>query len=574
MSDTNENNEEKSPAESIKERSQLLRGTIVEGLNDPITGGIADSDTLLTKFHGCYQQDDRDLRNERRKQKLEPLYSFMVRVRVPGGVCTPRQWLEMDRLANSYANQTLKLTTRQAYQFHGVLKRNLKTTIKEVNDALLDTLAACGDVNRNVMCNPNPALSPMHADAHRWACAISDHLTPRTRAYHEIWLDKERIAGGPETEEEPIYGKTYLPRKFKIGIAIPPHNDVDLYSQDLGLIAIEENGALAGFNIAVGGGLGMTHNVRETYPRLAEVIGFCAPDQVVSVCEAMVKVQRDYGDRQNRAHARFKYTLDDHGIEWLHEELQTRLGWALAPARPFTFKQNVDEYGWIKGSDDHWHRVIFIQNGRVRDSDEAQMMTGLREIAKIHQGDYRLTPNQNLMISGVPEKEKARIDALLEQYRMAPSETRSALRLHSMACVAFPTCPLAMAESERYLPDFLVKIEALLEQNGLLDQPITIRMTGCPNGCARPYIAEIGLVGRAPGIYNLYLGAGFHGQRLNRLYKPSLKEEQILAELAPILKDYADNREPDEHFGDFVIRRGYVDEVTEGRLFHAGLEEI
>ncbi len=562
-----------SAVEKIKRASDQLRGTLVESLNDPLTGAIADDDTSLIKFHGSYQQDDRDLRNERRKQKLEPLYQFMIRVRVPGGVCAPAQWLEMDRLANTYANKTLKLTTRQAYQLHGVLKRNLKETIKEVNAVLLDTLAACGDVNRNVMCNPNPTQSAVHAEVHEWVKKISAHLTPKTGAYHEIWLDKKRVAGGPE-EEEPIYGKTYLPRKFKMGAAIPPYNDVDVYSQDIGLIAIEEEGTLAGFNVVVGGGLGMTHNDRATYPRVGDVIGFCKPDQVVRVSEEIVKIQRDYGDRKNRAHARLKYTIDDRGIDWFKEELNKRLGWSLEEARPFQFKQNADVYGWLKGTDGKWNRVIFIQNGRVLDTEELPMMTGLREIAKVHQGDFRLTPNQNLMICGVSDTEKDRIDGLLETYRMRDTDQHSAARLRSMACVAFPTCGLAMAESERYLPGLLTKIETLLAEHGLSEQPITIRMTGCPNGCARPYIAEIAFVGKAPGIYNMYLGGGFHGQRLNRLYKPSLKEEQILEELALIFKDYAAHREDDEPLGDFVIRRGYVDEVKEGRLVHEGLEVL
>ncbi len=574
MSTNASTQDDRTPVERIKEKSQYLRGTIAEGLQDPVTGSIAEDDTQLTKFHGCYQQDDRDLRTERQKQKLEPLYSFMVRVRVPGGMCTPSQWLEMDRLANTYANHTLKLTTRQAFQFHGVYKRNLKRTIKEVNDALLDTLAACGDVNRNVMCNPNPALSPLHADTLKWAQAISEHLTPRTSAYHEIWCDRKRVAGGPP-DEEPVYGKTYLPRKFKMGIAVPPHNDVDVFSQDIGLIACAtEEGQLAGFNVAVGGGMGMTHNVRETYPQLATVIGFSPTDHILAVCEEIVKIQRDHGDRTNRAHARLKYTIDDRGIEWFTRTLAERLGFALDAARDVTFTQNGDVYGWQTGGDDRWHYTLFIQNGRVRDEGEQRMMSGLRAIARVHTGDFRLTPNQNLMICGVTEPDKAKIDALLAEYGMANGAAKSALRLRSMACVAFPTCGLAMAESERYLPQLLDKIEDLLQANGLNDTPMTIRMTGCPNGCARPYIAEIGLVGRAPGIYNLYLGGGFYGQRLNRLYKPSLKEPQILEELGALFKDYAQHREDGERFGDFVIRRGVVPAVTEGRLFHEGLDAL
>lgn len=553
--------------ERIKDRSNYLRGTLAESLRDPITGALSEPDTQLSKFHGIYQQDDRDLRDERRRQKLEPHYQFMVRVRVPGGVCTPEQWLQIDRIANTWCNHTIRLTTRQAYQFHGIIKRDLKTTIAEVNKALLDTIAACGDVNRNVMCNTNPQQSNLHAEVYDYAARISAHLTPRTTAYHEIWLDKELVATSKQ-EVEPIYGKHYLPRKFKIAVAIPPSNDVDIYANDLGFIAIEENGELAGFNITVGGGMGMTHGEKETYPRLANVIGFAPKDKTLQVAEEVVKIQRDFGDRTNRKHARFKYTIDDRGVEWFKEKLNRRLGWVLAPARPFVFTDSGDRYGWVEGINGTWHHTLFIQNGRVRDTETYPMMTGLREIAKVHQGDFRLTPNQNLMISGVTGEQKPVIEQLLKKYKLAGSHHQSRLRLNSMACVAFPTCALAMAESERYLPSLLDKLEAAMKEAGLEDDAIIIRMTGCPNGCARPYLGEIGFVGKGPGKYNLYLGASFTGDRLNQLYLENVGEAEILRTLSRLFQRYAAERNPGERFGDFMVRTGLVEAVYEGRRFH------
>ncbi len=546
--------------EEIKESSHFLRGTILEGLADESTGALADDDTQLTKFHGIYQQDDRDLRSERRKQKLEKAFSFMIRVRVPGGVCTPQQWLRMDEIANTYANHTLKLTTRQAFQFHGVLKGNLKTTMQEINASLLDTIAACGDVNRNVMCNPNPHQSEVHGETLAVASRISDHLSPRTRAYHEIWLNEEKVVSSEE-EVEPIYGKTYLPRKFKIVIAVPPSNDVDIFAHDLGFIAIAEKGKLIGFNVTVGGGMGMSHNQKQTFPRLAEVMGFCTVEQAVDVAEKVVLVQRDFGDRSDRKHARLKYTIEDRGLDWFRSEVEKRLGYALGHARPFTFKDTGDRYGWIKGENGHWHLTLFIENGRVRDTDALPAMTGLREIAKVHKGDFRLTANQNLIIASIADEDRPVIEALVKQYKLDRFDHVSGLRLNSIACVALPTCGLALAESERNLPDLVTELDGIIESAGLRHDAIKIRSSGCPNGCARPYLGEIGLVGRAPGKYNLYLGAGFAGQRLNKLYKESLTNEQIVGELEPIIRRYATEREANEKFGDFVIRAGYVKAV-------------
>lgn len=560
-----------SDVEDIKRNSKYLRGSLEETLRDPITGSIPEDDNRLMKHHGSYMQDDRDLRNERKKQKLEPAYQFMLRVRASGGIVTPAQWLMMDDIAHKYGNGTIRLTTRQSFQLHGVLKWNLKNTIREVNDALLSTLAACGDVNRNVMCNTNPDQSAVHAQVYDWACKVSTHLDPRTRAYHEIWLDEEKIIDSREleAEQEPIYGAVYLPRKFKIGIAVPPSNDVDVFSQDLGFIAIVENGTLVGFNVAVGGGMGMTHGDTATYPQVSKVIGFITPDQMIDVAEKVVTIQRDYGDRAVRKHARFKYTIDDRGLDWLISELHERLGWQLQEARPYQFDHNGDRYGWVKGSNGKWLFTLFVQNGRIVDLDDYKLMTGLREIAKVHTGDFRLTPNQNLIIGDVSSQKKKKIESLIAQYGLTDGAHYSALRRNSMACVSLPTCGMAMAEAERYLPTLIDKLELELDQAGLRNEDIVVRMTGCPNGCARPMLAELSFIGKGPGKYNMYLGGGFDGSRLNKLYRENIGEEEILSSLKPIFQRYATERTDGEHFGDFVIRAGYVEAVHDGRQFHA-----
>jgi sulfite reductase (NADPH) hemoprotein beta-component len=564
--------------ETIKADSNLLRGTIAEGLLDDSTGALTADDTQLTKFHGIYQQDDRDLRGERRKAKQERAYAFMTRVRVPGGVCTPQQWLDMDRFCTDYANGTVKLTTRQAFQLHGIIKKNLKTTIRKINDSLMDTIAACGDVNRNVMCNPNPYQSKLHAEALEMAKAISAHLTPATRAYHEIWLtdengDKENVTPNPEPEAEPIYGETYLPRKFKIVIAVPPSNDVDVFAHDLGFIAIIEDDKIVGYTVTAGGGMGMSHGKETTFPRLADVFGFCTPEQVTDVAEKIVTTQRDYGDRVDRRHARLKYTIEDRGLEWFRGEVENRLGYELGQARLFKFDHNGDRYGWIDDENGNSHLTLFIQNGRIADTDESPVRTGLREIAKVHAGDFRLTANQNLIIANVSLAKRAEIESLLDRHKLTNSHSQTGLRLNSMACVALPTCGLALAEAQRYLPDLLTELDAVLGELDLEDDAITVRMTGCPNGCARPYIAEIAFVGRSPGKYNIYLGGGFIGDRLNKLYKVSARQEEIVGILRPILERYANERNDGERFGDFVIRAGYVEETREGREFHNDFKE-
>jgi sulfite reductase (NADPH) hemoprotein beta-component len=554
------------PDETLKATSGQLRGTIALSLLDRITGAVTDTDTKLIKFHGIYQQDDRDLRDERRRQKLEPAYQFMVRVRLPGGVCTPAQWLKLDELARAHGRETLRITTRQTFQFHWVLKRDLKTTIQGLHEALLDSIAACGDDARGVMCSVDPQLSVLHAQVYALAKRASDHAIPRMRAYHEIWCGEEKVA--TSEVEEPFYGRTYMPRKFKIGFVVPPGNDIDVYAQDLGFIAIAGPKGLEGFNVVIGGGMGRTDQAPRTYPRLADLIGFVPTEQVFPLIDAVMSVQRDFGDRLDRSRARFKYTIDDKGLDWITREIEARAGTTLQPPRPFEFTTNADAYGWTQGEDGRRHLTLFIENGRIDNRPGLALMDGLREIARIHHGAFRLTPNQNLVIADVEPRDQPTIEAILEAYGMAQLNRRSGLRLNAMACVALPTCGLAMAESERYLPSLLTKIEAILHAQGLQDDPITLRMTGCPNGCARPYIAEIGLTGRAPGKYNLYLGGGRHGERLNKMYLENVGEPAILEALETLLVHYARDRLADEPLGDFAVRAGYVPEVKAGRNFN------
>ncbi|BGP49384.1 Sulfite reductase [NADPH] subunit beta [Rhodotorula kratochvilovae] len=554
--------------EHIKIASNYLRGTIVEGLQDTTTGALSEADGQLTKFHGIYQQDDRDIRDERKAAGLEPAYSFMVRLRLPAGVCTPEQWIAIDDIADARGNQTFKLTTRQTFQFHGIIKANLKPAMQEINQCMLDTIAACGDVNRTVMCSANPSLGPLHAQVFHFAKELSDNLKPQTTAYSEIWLDQKPIFDGAVKDFEPLYGEYYLPRKFKIAIAVPPYNDVDVFCHDLGYIAIlDENKKLLGFNVSIGGGMGVTHSMKSTYPRLADVVGFCTPDQGLEVAKAVLTTQRDNGNRANRKNARVKYTVDRMGIENFTAEVEKRLGYKLQPARAYEFTSNVDHFGWQTGEDGRRHFTAFVENGRVQDEPGKPFKTALREIAKVHKGVFRLTANQHLIIADVPPEEEKTIQALLEKYHLDQVDF-SGLRLSSAACVALPTCGLAMAESERYLPLLIEKIEQIMEEEGLRNDSITMRMTGCPNGCARPWAAEIAFVGKAPGSYLMMLGGGYYGQRLNKIYREAVSEEDIITILRPMIKAYAQERLDGEHFGDFVIRKGIISATKSGKEFY------
>jgi sulfite reductase (NADPH) hemoprotein beta-component len=560
---------EPSRNERIKEASRYLRGTLAEGLAEEITGAIVEDDQQLVKFHGMYLQDDRDLRGERGRKKMEKAFSFMIRVRIPGGVLKPSQWLALDDIARNYANGTMRITTRQTIQLHGVIKTNLKQAMARIDAALLTTIAACGDVNRNVICNPNPRQSRAYATAMEMAHAVSDHLLPRTPAYREIWLDGEKIAGGePEDVIEPLYGAHYLPRKFKVAVAVPPSNDVDVFAHDLGFIAIlGKAGEVTGYNVTVGGGMGMTHGDLDTYPRTADVMGFCKPQEAIAISEAVLTVQRDWGDRSERKHARLKYTIEDRGLDAFRAEVERRSGVKLGKPRPYTFTSTGDRYGWTDGDNGRAHLTLFIENGRLKDIAGVQMMTGLRRIAEMHDGDLRLTANQNVIIADVRPENRQAIEALVAEHGLTAQA--SALRRNSMACVALPTCGLALAESERYLPDLLTALEERLALRGLAEDEIVIRMTGCPNGCARPYLAEIGLVGKGPGRYNLYLGAAFDGSRLSKLYAEDLDHGGIITTLDPLFAAYAKERAAGEHFSQFVIRSGVVAPTTNGRDFHA-----
>jgi sulfite reductase (NADPH) hemoprotein beta-component len=551
--------------ERVKLDSVFLRGTLLDSLDDPLTGAVAETDALLTKFFGVYQQDDRDLRDERRRARLEPRYQFMVRVRLPGGVCTPAQWLALDTLARRYAGGTLRLTTRQTFQFHAVRKRHVRSVLQGLHEAGLDTIAACGDDNRNVICTANPLESAAHAEVNALARTVSERLRPRTGAYNEIFL--QQPAEGPRENEEPLYGRQYLPRKFKIAFAVPPQNDVDVYAQDLGFVAIIEQGRVIGYDVLVGGGMGMTHRQPATFPRLADVAGFCEPADVLAVAEHTMCIQRDYGDRKDRSHARFKYTIEDLGLDWFREELARRLGKPLAAPRGFKFESSGDRFGWVQGSDGRWHYTLAVENGRLSDLPGRALMTGLRSIATSHTGVFALTTNQSVTIAGVRERDRVGVERLLRDYGIDNDIHTSPARQRALACVALPTCGLAMAESERYMPQFMSRLEALLAEIGLPRLPVSVRMTGCPNGCARPYLAEIALVGKAPGKYNLYLGGSPRGERLNALYRENVGEPEIVEALRPLLQRYAAERSPDESFGDFVIRAGVVRHIHHGREF-------
>jgi sulfite reductase (NADPH) hemoprotein beta-component len=539
------------PNEPLKAESHLLRGTIAQEMADTSTGAISEPNSQLTKFHGLYLQDDRDLRLALKKAGKEKAFAFMLRVRLPGGRATPQQWLVLDKLADDVASPSLRMTTRQTFQFHGILKGNVKKLIKGMHQVLLDSIAACGDVNRNVMAPPNPEHNPVLQQVYEQAKAWSEFALPKTHAYHEIWLDDELVAGG---ESEPMYGATYLPRKFKTGFALPPGNDVDIFSQDLGFIAIVEKGKLAGYNVTAGGGLGMSHGNAETHPRLADLLGFIPAEKVNAVGEAVLTTQRDFGDRTNRKHARLKYTIEDRGVAWFKAEVEKRSGVTFQPARPFDFTSIEDPHGWHECADGTWFYGLHILSGRIKDTAGWSMKTALREIAEIHTGDFRLTPSQNLSISGVTPAQKPLIEAILARHDLARENQRSRLRLNALSCVALPTCGLALSESERVLPEILAKIETVLDDAGLSEQTISLRVTGCPNGCARPYLAEIGLVGKAPNKFALYLGAKYNGTRLNRLYAPSVSIDEAVHLLTPVVKRYALERRKGEGFGDFCDR--------------------
>jgi sulfite reductase (NADPH) hemoprotein beta-component len=548
-----------SAVEKIKMESHALRGTIKQSLEDEITGAIREDDQALIKFHGMYQQDDRDRREERAFKKLDRLYSYMIRLRLPGGFLTPQKWIAINNIAGENSTGVIKITTRQTIQLHGLIKASIKPTIQAFNEAHLDSIATCGDINRNVSCSSNPKESPLHAKVFAYADKISMLLMPKTKAYYEIWLDEEMLIDR-KVEEDPLYQDRYMPRKFKIGIAIPPNNDVDVFTNDIGLIAIIEDNELKGFNFAIGGGLSTTHGNPETYARLATVIGFVdTEEKVLKTIYEILTVQRDFGNRSDRKMARLKYTLDRLGVDQYRKEVEKRTGFAMEEPRPFTITSRVDRYGWEQNEKGRWYYTLFIENGRVLDTGKLALKTALLEIAKTGKTNFLFTSNQNMIISDVSEKHKPLIDEILQRFGIiGHTEAASSIRKNSIACVALPTCPLALAEAQRYMPDLISKVEPLLAKHKLEHENIIMRMTGCPNGCARPYAAEIGLVGISPGKYNLHIGGDNGGQRLNKLYKESLDEEKILAELDGLFASFVEQRGPNESFGDYTWRQQFV----------------
>jgi len=548
-----------SSVEKIKQASHGLRGTIKESLENEITGAISEDDQALIKFHGMYQQDDRDRREERAEKKLERLYSFMIRLRLPGGFLLPEQWIATHHIAGENSTGVIKITTRQTLQLHGLIKSKIKPTIQAFSEAKLNSIATCGDINRNVICSAHPMQSPIHAHVHEYAKKISDLLMPKTRAYYEIWLDQEQLADKKE-EEDPLYQDRYLPRKFKIAIAIPPNNDIDVFGNDIGLIAIIENNELKGFNIAIGGGLSTTHGSPQTYARLATVIGFANEETVLKAVYAIVTIQRDFGNRSDRKLARLKYTVDRHGITWFKEEVERRIGLALEPARTYRFTERKDYYGWQKNQEGLWYYTPFVENGRILDDERVSLKSAFLEIAKTGKANFRFTGNQNVILSDINSKDKNVINDILEKYKIIEhTESASVIRKNAISCVALNTCPLALAEGQRYFPTLITKIEPLLKKYQLDREEIIIRMTGCPNGCARSYIAEIGFVGTAYGHYNLHLGGDHEGMRLNKIYKENLDETAILSTLDELFSVFKKERTNGERFGDFSLRRFFND---------------
>jgi len=544
---------DQSAVERIKQGSNYLRGTLKESLKAPLTRALAPDDTQLCKFHGFYQQDDRDQRAERLAQRLEPLFSFMLRICVPGGVLHPVQWLALGELADRYGDGGLRITTRQAVQLHGVIKGDLRSAISEINALSLTTLAACGDVNRNVMGVPLLDSPKVEAQVRAFVVELSRVLAPQTRAYHELWIDGADHAETETSQDrEPLYGSTYLPRKFKCAVTIPPDNDVDIYTQDLGFVGVVEDDALVGFDILVGGGMGRSHGDDSTFARLATPLGFVERERAIEVAKAVLLAQRDLGNRSQRHQARLKYTLERLGVERFRAEVEARQGFAFLPLRPFFLKSTLDPYGWFDRGG-HRHLALYVPSGRVRDTSEGKLRSALEELMRVHEGELRLTGNQNLLLTRVTPTTEPSLRELLERHRLLGR--RTGLRLSALSCVALPTCSLAMAEAERYLPRLLELLEAKLRAHGLEEERIVLRMTGCPNGCARPYAAEIGLVGRAPGLYELYLGGNREGTRLAECVERNIREEGLVELLDQLFARFRSERQAGEGLGDFWHRQ-------------------
>lgn len=572
-------NEKLSDNERLKGQSDYLHGTIEQDLSEQLTGGFQGDNFQLIRFHGMYEQDDRDIRAERLEQKLEPNKNVMLRCRLPGGIIQPKQWIGIDQFASEHTLYgSIRLTNRQTFQYHGVLKHNIKPMHQWLHQLGLDSIATAGDVNRNVLCTSNPVESSLHREAYEWAKKISETLLPKTRAYAEIWLDGQKVESTETTtphilpdsvksgdSTEPVLGKNYLPRKFKTTVVIPPHNDVDLHANDLNFVAIEENGKLVGFNVLVGGGLSMEHGNHKTFPNTAKEFGFIGLDKVLDCAAAVVSVQRDWGNRSDRKNAKTRYTLINKGFTEFVEEVEKRMGAKFDAIRPYEFTSRGDRIGWVQGEEGKWHLTLFIENGRLLDYPNRPLKTGIRKIAEIHKGDFRLTANQNLIVAYVDEQDKDEIERITREHGLINDKV-TPQRENSMSCVAFPTCPLAMAESERFLPQFVDKLDEIMAKHGLSQEHIVLRVTGCPNGCGRAMLAEVGLVGKAIGRYNLYAGGNREGTRIPRLFKENITEAEILAILDNWIENWAKNRIENEGFGDFAVRTGIVKPVVDAAI--------
>jgi sulfite reductase (ferredoxin) len=550
-----------SGVEGQKEASRGLRGDVAEALAaSEARGGISETAHTLVKFHGFYEQYDRDTATARKQRGDDKEWQFMVRVRPTGGAMTGAQYLVLDALTDRYANSTLRVTTRASMQFHGVLRENVKATIAEVNHALLTTMAACGDVVRQVMASPAPVRDAAHARVLADARMLAAALMPRTRAYHEIFLDDERVAGSGE-EEEPLYGATYLPRKFKIAVAHLDENggdnSVDVLSNDLGFIAVFENGVLQGYQVCIGGGQGMTHNRADTYPRLATAIAFVGPDDLLRAAEAVVRYQRDHGDRSDRRRARLKYVLDDRGVDTVREELAAYWSGPLPAPRNLPRLKMPELLGWHPQGDGRWWLGVPVPSGRIQDTDDVGLRNALREVVRSHGADPVFTPQQDVLLTNLPEEARAEVEATLRALGVTLADDLTPLARWALACPALPTCGLALTEAERVRAPILAQLEAALARHGLSGERISLRITGCPNGCARPYSGDIGLVGRVPGKFAVFLGGDFEGTRLSYKFLERVPEEDIGTTLEPLFAAFAAQRRAGEGFGDFAHRLGH-----------------
>lgn len=558
---------EPTKVEIAKQASQLLRGTIDETLKNPQAECFEEADLQLIKFHGSYQQDDRDLRKPRRAEGLGKAYSFMLRVVIPAGQLTPAQYIDLDRMADEFANGSIRITTRQAIQYHGVIKDDLRETIKQINEALMTTLAACGDVCRNVMATAAPIKDAVHQKIRETAHAVAEELKPATKAYHEIWIEGERQTTTQETE--PLYGETYLPRKYKVGVTVQGDNQIDIYSYDTGLIGILENGELVGWNVVAGGGLGMSHGRPNTFAQIAEKIGFVAVENGVAATRVIATIYRDYGNRFDRKNARLKYLVDKMGVAAFREEFKQRCDFEVQDSREIPAASNQDWMGKHEQGDGKFFYGVFVENGRIKDTETHQLRTAFLKIIKQFGCPTTLTPQQSILFNELTEPQIDELESILKSHNVPLLHEISNARRYSMACPAMPTCGLAVAEAERVIPDILTEIENTLKAKGLDDAKLTIRMTGCPNGCARPYTADIALVGRRPGVYHLFVGGRLAGDRMADLYAADIKIENLIETLSPLLDKYAESRNEHECLGDFYQR---ILERTEHRARVTGKE--